>query len=153
MVSVRTWLAVAICAFVLACQRSAPAEQKVHGTWEYSGMDDLVAWMDERPRLPERKPHVTGRIIFRRDHTLADLLKDNVMTGGRWMTIGSGTWALEGDTIVIDQQPLQGHLSPGEKPFSRRVVRVHISEFHSDRLERSDGGGTFKRVKPWWRFW
>jgi hypothetical protein len=153
MVSVRTWIAFVIFALVLACQRLAPAEQKVFGTWEYSGMHDLVAWMDERPWLPERKPHVTGRIVLRRDHTLVDLLRDAVMTGGRWMTIGSGTWSLEGDTIVIDHQPSQEHLSPSEKPFSRRVVRIPIREYHSDRLARADGHGTFRRVKPWWRFW
>ena len=116
-------------------------------------MDDLVAWMDERPWLPERKRHVVGRIVLRRDHTLADMLKDDVMTSGRWMTIGSGTWSLERDTLVIDHQPSQEHLSPGEQPFSRRVVRVHIAEFHADRLERSEGRGTFKRIKRWWRLW
>jgi hypothetical protein len=153
MMSVRTCIWFAICASFLACQHSPPAERKVYGTWEYSGMDDLVAWMDESPWLPERKPHVTGRIVFRRDHTSADMLKDDVMTRGSWMTMGSGRWSLEGDTIVIDRQPQLGPLSPGEKPFTRRVIRVPIAEFHSDRLERADGRGAFKRVKPWWKLW
>jgi hypothetical protein len=129
MESVRTWIAFGFFALVLACHRSTSAEQKVFGTWEYSGMDDLVAWMSERPWLPERKPHVTGR------------------------TIGSGTWSLDGDSIVIDHQPSQQRLSPGEKPFSRRAIRLPIREFDSESLVRADGHGTFRRVKPWWRFW
>src|ERR687892_1819263 len=147
MVNVRTCMALPICALLLACERSAPAEQKVFGTWEYSGMDDLVAWMDERSWLPERKPHVIGRIALCRDHTLVDSLRDDVITGGRWMPIGSGTWSLDGDTIVIDHQPSREHPSPGEEPFSRRVVRIHVREYHSDKLVRGDGRGTFRRVK------
>ena len=153
MMNVRTSIAFAIVALVLACQRSVPAEQKVLGTWEYNGMDDLIAWMDERPWLPDRKPHVTSRIVFRRDHSLVDLLKDDVMTSGRWMSIGSGTWSLDGETIVVNHQPSQEHLSPGEEPFSRRVIRVQIREYHPNRLVRADGHGIFRRVKPWWRFW
>src|SRR5919106_717924 len=101
----RTWFALVILVFVSGYECSAAAEENVIGAWEYDSMDDLLGWMDERPWLAERKPHVTSRIVFRRDHKVVDLLRDRAMTGGRWMTIATGTWFLEGDTIVVDHQP------------------------------------------------
>ena len=62
-----------------------------------------------------------------------------------WEVGSRGTWRLDGDTIVTDEQPL--YAAPGSPPLPRRVYRMKILEFRRNELIRAGNRSPFKRVK------
>lgn len=134
MITVRTCLAFAICLLMVGCYRLSPDEEKVIGTWEFAGSG------------------TTGRVVFRRDHTVVDLFPENKKPNARWEAVASGKWWLEGDTIVTDERALL-RASPDETPFPRRVTRMKVRDFGKGRTVREEIREPLQRVKPWWQFW
>lgn len=108
----------------IGCQRTSPTEEKVIGTWEFTGLD------------------ATGRVVFRRDHKVIDLFLEGDGPNARWIPTSWGKWRLEGNEIVTDQEMLVGDYSPSE----RQLGRVPIREFEQDKLVRGDGRADFLRV-------
>lgn len=117
--SMLSWLATA------SCERITPAESKVIGTWEFTGLDATV------------------RLVFRRDHTVVSLSSQADGSKGKWAPAAWGTWRLEANEIVTDEEvfPIAGYL-----PKHRQVARVPIRAFEEDRLMRADGRSDFYRV-------
>ncbi len=109
---------------VVGCQRTSPTEEKIIGTWEFTGLD------------------ATGRVVFRRDHQVIDLFLEGDGPNARWIPTSWGKWRLEGNEIVTDQEMLVGDYSPSE----RQLGRVPIREFEQDKLVRGDGRADFLRV-------
>jgi hypothetical protein len=108
------------------CYRVLPEEQKIIGTWEFTGID------------------ATGRVVFRRDHTVVDLFpEDDRSINARWIPLAAGKWRLEGNDIVTEEETLPLRFVPS--PTSR-TTRITIREFHEDRLEREGERGPFLRV-------
>jgi hypothetical protein len=110
---------------LVSCQRLSPGEEKIIGTWEFTGLD------------------ATGRVVFRRDHTVVDLFPENDSTIAKWAPTAWGKWRLEGNEIVTDEEilPIPGHSTP-----PRRITRLPIREFGDNRLVRADGRSDFNRV-------
>lgn len=108
-----------------SCERITPAEAKVLGTWEFTGLDATV------------------RLVFRRDHTVVSLSSQADGFKEKWAPAAWGTWRLEGNEIVTDEEvfPIGGYL-----PKHRQVARVPIREFGEDKLVRADGRSDFYRV-------
>ena len=98
-----------------ACERLTPDEKKLVGVWEFSGID------------------TTGRIAFRRDHSVVDLFPEYGALNGRWAAGARGTWRLEGNEIVTNKEVLP---IPGMTPLPQRITRTPIREFHEDRFVR-----------------
>src|SRR5438552_15282996 len=71
-----------------ACQHTTPTEEKIIGMWELTGLD------------------ATGRVVFRRDHTVVDLFPEDDMTHARWFATSSGKWRLDESDIVEDMKDL-----------------------------------------------
>jgi hypothetical protein len=118
-------LLVLLCAS--GCYRNAPEEDKILGTWEFTGID------------------ATGRVVFRRDHKVVHLFPEqDSSTNARWIPLAAGTWRLEGNEIVTDVKtlPLRGVDSP-----TQRTTRMMVREFHEDRLVREEGRSPFFRVR------
>jgi hypothetical protein len=111
---------------VEACQRVSPAEEKVIGIWEFTGLD------------------ATGRVVFRRDHTVVDLFTESDSPNARWAPTAWGKWRLEGNEIITDDEVLP---IPGYSPRPRRVTRIPIRDFEEGRLVRADGRADFNRVR------
>ena len=111
---------------MVGCQRVTPAEERVIGTWEFTGLD------------------ATGRVVFRRDHKVVDLFTDGDGPNARWIATFWGKWRLEGNEIVTDEETLVGDYATS----TRRLGRIPISEFEQNRLVRADGRGDFYRVHP-----
>lgn len=125
MLSARIVLAV-IAVSTLSCQRLSPEEQRVVGTWEFSGID------------------FTNRVVYRSDHSAEELYprETGLLAKIRpWVTLSRGTWRLEGDTIVSVREATDGPLR-GKK----RVIRTRILEFHPDKLVR-EGRSSLIRVR------
>jgi hypothetical protein len=118
--------AFALCASIsaTACHHVSPAEERIIGTWEFTGID------------------ATGRVVFHRDHTVVDLFPEP-QAPYAWEPAASGTWRLEGDVVVTDDQMLP---IPGYSPHPRRITRIPIREYHGDRWVRDEGRGDFIRV-------
>jgi hypothetical protein len=93
--------------------------------WEFTGLD------------------ATGRVVFRRDHTVVDLFPEHETTGARWFATSYGKWRLEGNEIVTDTRDLP---IPGYSPHPQRIVRTPIREFKEDTLVRDDGRSDFHRT-------
>jgi hypothetical protein len=109
-----------------ACQRVSPAEEKVIGIWEFTGLD------------------ATGRVVFRRDHTVVDLFTESDSPNARWAPTAWGKWRLEGNEIITDDEVLP---IPGYSPRPRRITRIPIRDFEEGRLVRADGRADFNRVR------
>ena len=93
--------------------------------WEFTGLD------------------ATGRVVFRRDHTVVDLFPEHDITDARWFATSYGQWRLEGNEIVTDTQDLP---IPGYSPHPKRIGRMPIREFKEDTLVRGDGRSDFHRT-------
>jgi hypothetical protein len=109
---------------MISCRRVTLMEEKVVGIWESSGVD------------------ATGRIVFRRDHTVINLSPDGHILGVRWIATSKGKWHLDGNEIVTDEQMLVGDYSPRE----RRMGRIPIQRFDQKTLVRADGRPDFNRI-------
>jgi hypothetical protein len=120
----RSGFALCALACAAACHRVSPAEERIIGIWEFTGID------------------ATGRVVFHRDHTVVDLFPDSDAPYV-WGPSASGTWRLEGDEVVTDDQVLP---IPGYSPFPRRITRIPIREYHGDRWVREEGRGDFIRA-------
>lgn len=103
-----------------------PAEEKIIGTWQFSGVD------------------TTGRVVFRRDHTVVELFREDEIVP-KWVAGAAGKWRLEGNEIIAEKEILP---IEGMTPFPRRITRTAIREFHEDRLVRGDGRSDLIRVAP-----
>lgn len=119
-------LAVTLGLVLAACQRVTPAEEKIIGIWEFTGLD------------------ATGRVVFRRDHTVVDLFTESDSPNARWAPTAWGKWRLEGNEIIIDEEMLP---IPGYTPHPRRITQLPIREFEEGRLVRADGRPDFNRVR------
>ena len=111
-----------------SCQRLSPEEQRVVGTWEFSGID------------------FTNRVVYRNDHSAEELYprETGLLAKIRpWATLSRGTWRLEGDTIVSEREVVVDGPVRGEK----RVIRSRILEFHPDELVRDEGRSPLIRVR------
>lgn len=111
---------------VPGCQRVTPSEEKIIGIWEFTGLD------------------ATGRVVFRRDHTVIDLFTESDSPNARWAATAWGKWRLEGNEIITDDNALP---LPGYSPRPTRVTRMPIRTFEDDRLVRADGRPDFNRVR------
>ncbi|SRR6266508_5230215 len=127
MLAARLCFTIAIAAISVSCQRLSPEEEKVVGTWEFSGID------------------FTNRVVFHRNHKSEVLhARDDGLLAkmSPWAAMSRGTWRLEGDTIVTDEQILIG-----PEPRERRVTRIKIFEFRPNELVREARRDPFHRVK------
>ena len=127
MVSARVCFTLAIAAVAIGCQRLSPEEEKVVGTWEFTGLD------------------FTNRVVFHRNHRSEELYarEDSLLAKiSFWAAMSRGTWKLEGDAIVTDEQVIVG-----PQPRERRVTRIKILEFLPDKLVREGNPDAFHRVK------
>jgi len=111
---------------LVSCQRVSPAEEKIIGTWEFTGLD------------------VTGRCVFRRDHIVITLFPQGDGPKEMWAPTAWGTWRLEGSEIVTDEEVLP---IPGVLSSQRQVARIPIRAFEEDRLVRADDRADFYRVR------
>jgi hypothetical protein len=105
-----------------ACHSLSPDEQKIVGTWEFTGLD------------------FTGRVVYRADHVVVDLFAASE-TGG-WAPGSWGRWRLEGNEIVEDTASLDTPDLP------RRVTRMPVHLSPEGRLVREDGRPDLIRVSP-----
>jgi hypothetical protein len=112
-----------ILVLVTACSRLSPNEEKVVGTWEYTGID------------------ATGRVVLRRDHTVVDMF----FIEGAWEPVASGTWRLEGNELVTEENSLIGPSIPGDTPRPKEITRLKIRAFERNKLVR-DEDSDFTRV-------
>jgi hypothetical protein len=117
-------LAIGLLATIASCHRISPAERRIIGIWEFTGLD------------------ATGRVVFRSDHKIVDLFRDGDGPEAKWVPTSWGTWRLDGNEIVTDEEMLVGDYSASE----RRIGRIMIGKFEKDRLKRSDGRPDFYRV-------
>lgn len=113
---------------VATCHRLTPTEQKVVGTWEYTGMD------------------FTNRIVFREDHTVTTLFPDS-QREEKWVPAVFGTWKLEGDELVTVEQFRNPYPIPGQTPARIETTRMKILEFAPDKLVREKPRAPLIRVK------
>ena len=128
MLRVSTIIVLSTATLLVGCYRLSPAEEKVVGTWEFSGVD------------------FTNRLVYRRDHSAEELYRRDDGLWSRiqpWAVLSRGTWRLEGDTIVSEREVVVDGPVRGEK----RVIRSPIAEFRRDELVRADGRSPLKRVK------
>jgi hypothetical protein len=112
------------------CQRLSPTERKLVGTWEYSGMD------------------FTTRVAFRSDHTMATFFPDQ--DGRVWTPTSSGTWRMEGNDLLIEEQFLPNPLPlPGDTPRPKEAGRLTIREVTTDKIVWAESVGfqPYTRVK------
>jgi hypothetical protein len=127
MLTARLYFTFAVAAISVSCQRLSPAEEKVVGTWEFSGID------------------FTNRVIYHRNHKSEVLFprEEGLLAKlSPWVAASRGTWRLEGDTIVTDEQ-----LLVGPEPRERRVTRIKIFEFRPNELVREPYRDPFHRVR------
>jgi hypothetical protein len=127
MLATRLSFVLAIAAASFGCQRLSPEEEKVVGTWEYSGID------------------FTNRVAFHRNHKSEVLFAREegfLAKISPWRAVSRGTWRLEGDTIVTEEQ-----LLVGPEPHERRVTRIKIFEFRPNELVREPNRDPFHRVR------
>jgi hypothetical protein len=127
MLSARLPIGFAVAATFVGCCRVSPEEKRVVGTWEFSGID------------------FTNRVVFHCDHTSEELyMREEGLLAkiSPWAAGARGTWRLEGDTIVTDEQ-----LLIGPEPRERRVTRIKIFKFRPNELVREAGRDPFHRVK------
>lgn len=117
-------LSITCVAALISCQRVAPAEEKIIGLWEFTGLD------------------ATGRVVFRRDHTVVDLFIEGDGVNARWIPTSWGKWRLEGSEIVTDREMLVGDYSSAD----RQITRLPIREIDEQLLVRADGRPNFTRV-------
>jgi hypothetical protein len=127
MLSARPFFTLVIAALSVSCQRLSPEEEKVVGTWEFTGLD------------------FTNRVAFHRNHRSEELyIRDGGLLAkiSPWAVMSRGTWRLEGDTIVTDEQTVIG-----PEPRPRRVLRERILEFRANELVREGNRDPLHRVK------
>ena len=127
MLRARLCFVLALAAFSVSCQRLSPEEERVVGTWEFTGLD------------------FTNRVVFRRDHSTEELYAREgglIAKISPWAALSRGTWRLEGDTIVTDERPVIG-----PEPRERRVTRIKILEFRPNELVREGNRDPFHRVR------
>lgn len=110
---------------VVGCQRVTRTEEKIIGLWEFTGLD------------------ATGRVVFRRDHTVVNLFRDGSDPNAKWAPTAWGTWRLEGNEIVTDEEVFS---VPGYLPSSRQIARMPIRDFQEEKLVRADGRADFYRI-------
>jgi hypothetical protein len=110
---------------LVMCQRVNSTDEKIIGTWEYKGFDSI------------------SRIVFRRDHVVVVLFPESNSDTSRWEPITWGTWHVEGNEIVTEEEVLP---VPSHSPFPKRINRMPIHEFGENVLVREDGSDHFHRV-------
>lgn len=121
---VRLWLL----AFLLAstaCYSLTPAEKKIVGYWEFKGLDAV------------------GLIVFRRDHVVVNLFPETDKSDARLAPTSCGTWRLEGNEIVTDEEGLP---LPGYSPSPRQITRIPIREFRENVLIVANRASNLERV-------
>src|SRR5436190_11744528 len=92
---------------VATCHRLSPIEQKVVGTWEYTGMD------------------FTNRVVFSEDRTVTTLFPDS-QAPAKWVPAVFGTWSVEGDELVTKEQFRNPYPVPGQTPARIEMSRTKI---------------------------
>ena len=123
-------VAVAFLLLATGCHGVSPTEQKLIGTWSYSGMD------------------FTTRVEFRADHTMATLMGDQ--KGRVWTPITSGKWHIEASDLILEEQALPNLLPlPGDTPRPKERGRRSIREITPDKIIWADSSGfqPYTRVK------
>jgi hypothetical protein len=99
-------------------------EQKMVGTWDYTGLDSTYRW------------------VFNASRSLTVLSPDiDYDQNHRWLRAATGTWRVDGDVVSIDAVI---HLGPpaGEKQH----WQFRILDFGRDKLVR-EGSVPYIRVK------
>jgi hypothetical protein len=116
----RALLLVMVGHLLVACARVSPAEEKVVGTWEYSGVDS------------------SPRLVLRSDRIEVVLVSDRLNNRHvlKWAPASWGQWQLDGKTIVISNDHVFG--LDGPRPVGE-TRRIPIQEFHTNRLVLGDG--------------
>jgi hypothetical protein len=115
------------CFLSVTCQRVSSTEEKVVGTWEYTGFDSH------------------SRIAFRRDHIVVVLIPadGDDFNARHWMPASWGKWRVDGNTIIVNNEQVYGLDGPR---WTGEVDRLPIREFHENRLVSDDDGSTWNRL-------
>ena len=114
------------CLLTTGCRRLTAAEEKIVGTWEFTGID------------------ASGRVVYRPDHTVVALFPEYDALNARWVPRSWGSWRLDGSEIVSETESLQ---IPGMPAIPKRVTRTPIREFHEERLVREEGRSDLIRIR------
>ena len=110
-----------------ACHRLGSIEEKIVGTWEYTGFDSH------------------SRVVFRRDHIMVVLVPANGddFNARHWMPASWGKWRVDGNAIIMNNEQVFGLDGPR---WTGQVARLPIREFHEDRLVTDDDGSNWNRL-------
>lgn len=114
------------CLLTTGCRRLTVSEEKIIGTWEFTGID------------------ASGRVVYRRDHTVVELFPEYDALNARWVPRSWGSWRLEGSEIVSETESFQ---IPGMPQIPKRVNRTIIRDFSDERLVREEGRSDLIRIR------
>ena len=126
MLRLRLTFVLFMCSISFALAQLSSLEQKVIGTWQFTGID------------------TTGRIVLRADHTCATMLP---ITGRRgWKILAKGTWRIDGQYLIRVEKPWFGSSTSVDPPGPSVTSKLPIRSITQDRFELG-GGPPMKRVK------
>ena len=126
MLKLRFTFVLVMCSISFAVAQLSPLEQKVIGTWQFTGID------------------ASGRIVLRADHTCATMLP---ITGRRgWEILAKGTWRIDGNHLIRVEKPWFGPSVSVDPPGPSVTSKLPIRSITPDRFELG-AGRPMKRVK------
>lgn len=126
MIKLRLTFVLILCSIRFALAQLSPLEQKVIGTWQFTGID------------------FTSRVVLRADHTCVTMLP---ITGRRgWEILAKGTWRIDGHYLIRVEKPTSGSAVSADPPGPSVTSKLAIRSITPDRFALG-GGRPMKRVK------
>jgi hypothetical protein len=118
---------VELLAALVLCGCGRSTEQKLIGTWSYSGMD----W--------------TNYYDLHADHSVRVMSPLDDTGAERPLVLGDGTWRLDGDRLLIEWALYKD--ASGQTRYPPRTEKGRIKELTSEKLVMDDGSN-YHREKP-----